>query len=58
MTAHIEKGPLFASAEKVGKGIYAALCARKDVIYIPFFWIGIMTIIKSIPERLFKKLSL
>jgi short-subunit dehydrogenase len=58
MTAHIKKGPLFASAESVGRQVYQAIQQRKDVVYVPWFWWGVMTIIKSIPERIFKKLSL
>ena len=58
MTAHIEKGPLFASASTVGKGIHKALLAKKNVVYLPFFWQWIMLIIRLIPEPIFKKLSL
>lgn len=58
MTADIEQGPLFASADVVGKGIHKAMESGKDVVYLPFFWWGIMFIIKSIPEKIFKKLSI
>lgn len=41
----------------------AAACLRHadagaEVRYVPWFWWGIMTIIKSIPERIFKRLSI
>lgn len=41
----------------------AAACLRHarrgtDVAYFPAFWWAIMTIIKAIPERLFKRLSI
>lgn len=58
MTADIKKGPLFASAEKVGAGIYEAIKARADVVYLPFWWQGIMLVIKTIPEIIFKRLKL
>lgn len=58
MTADIKKGPLFASAETVGRGVARAILKRKDVVYVPGFWLLIMTIICAIPERVFKKLSL
>lgn len=58
MTATLKKGPLFASASVVGKGVYAAMKSRKEVVYLPWFWRYIMLIIKSIPEPVFKKLSL
>jgi len=58
MTATLKKGPLFAQSGKVGKGIYKAIIKRKNVVYIPWFWRPIMLIVKSIPEPLFKRLSL
>lgn len=58
MTRHLKKGLLFAAPEKVGKGIYRAMVRGKDVVYLPGFWFGIMAVIKSIPEFLFKRLKL
>lgn len=58
MTAHLVKNPLYASAEKVGKGIYQAMVKGKDVVYLPGFWRYVMFIIKHIPESIFKKLKL
>lgn len=58
MTAHIKKGPLFAQPQRVGEGIYQAMKQGKDVVYLPWFWRPIMLIVGSIPERIFKKLSL
>lgn len=58
MTAAIKKGPLFASADTVAKGIVAAIDKKKDVVYLPGFWALIMAIIRAIPEPIFKKLKL
>lgn len=58
MTAHIKKGPLFASAEKVAGTIYQGIKRKSDVLYTPLFWLGIMTIIRNIPEFIFKKMKL
>jgi short-subunit dehydrogenase len=58
MTAHIKKGLLFASADTVAAGIVRAMNRRSDVAYLPWFWLIIMTIICSIPERIFKRLSI
>jgi decaprenylphospho-beta-D-erythro-pentofuranosid-2-ulose 2-reductase len=58
MTARLEKGPLLAQPNKVGKGIYKAITKRKNVVYLPWFWRPIMLIVKSIPEPLFKRLTL
>jgi len=57
MTAGLKQGPLFASSATVGKGIYTAIQKRKDVVYLPAFWRLIMLIVKTIPEPIFKKLS-
>jgi len=58
MTASFPKGPLWASPEKVALDIDKAIEKKKDVLYTPGFWLLIMLIIKSVPERLFKHLSL
>lgn len=58
MTAHLKKGPLFVGPEVVGKGIYQAIQERQDVVYIPWFWWGIMTVIKLIPEGIFKRMTI
>lgn len=58
MTAHVPKGPLFVSPEVVAKGIVRAVDRRRDVVYLPWFWRPIMWVIRTIPERVFKRLSL
>ena len=58
MTAHREKGLLFASANYVGKTIYKAVKKNKNVLYTPCFWWGIMFIVKHIPECIFKKMKM
>jgi decaprenylphospho-beta-D-erythro-pentofuranosid-2-ulose 2-reductase len=58
MTASVKKGLLFASAQAVGQGIYQAMKGRKDVVYLPWFWRPILLIVRSIPEPVFKKLSM
>lgn len=58
MTAHLPKGPLFASPAQVAKSIVKAIASRKDVAYVPGFWRPIMFIIRNVPEFLFKKLNL
>ncbi len=58
MTAKLKKGPLFAQPATIGKGIYKAIKKRKNVIYIPWFWRPIMLVVKSIPEPLYKRLTL
>jgi decaprenylphospho-beta-D-erythro-pentofuranosid-2-ulose 2-reductase len=58
MTASLKKGLLFAQPAKVGKGIYQAMMKGKEVVYLPWFWRPIMAIVKSIPESIFKKMSI
>ncbi|MDT7040989.1 SDR family oxidoreductase [Candidatus Nitronereus thalassa] len=58
MTAHLKKNGLFASPARIGNQIYQAILKNKNVVYTPGFWWPIMTIIKLIPENIFKKLKL
>ncbi|MBI3258417.1 MAG: SDR family oxidoreductase [Ignavibacteriae bacterium] len=58
MTADVPKNPLFAKPEVIAKGIYSAIKNGKDVIYLPWFWRWIMLIVRMVPERIFKKMSL
>jgi hypothetical protein len=65
MTSEFKKGPLFASAEQVGESIYKSLeqpnwytTLSGDVIYVPWFWRGIMCIIQHIPEVIFRRMSI
>jgi decaprenylphospho-beta-D-erythro-pentofuranosid-2-ulose 2-reductase len=57
MTAHLKKGLLFASARTVGQGVYRAMQARKEVVYVPRYWQLIMLIVRAIPERMFKRVK-
>jgi len=57
MTAGIDKkGPLWASPEAIARSIVSSIEKRRDVVYAPWFWIGIMAVIRAIPERVFKKM--
>lgn len=59
MTAGIAKGgPLWATPDTIAAGIVAAIEKGRDVVYLPWFWRPIMLIIRLIPERVFKRLSL
>jgi len=49
---------LVAQPEEIGDGIIRAIDKKRDSIYLPFFWRYIMLIIRSIPEYIFKRLSL
>ncbi len=49
---------LVASPEAIAAACLAAAAKKRDVVYAPAFWWGIMTIIRHIPERIFKKLNI
>lgn len=57
MTAHLPKGPLFASVESVGRRIYHAL-GREGVLYVPGFWRWVLFAVRHLPERLFLRTRL
>ncbi len=57
MTWGLEGMFLVAPPEKVAADILRAVDRRRNVIYTPFFWRWIMLIIRTIPEPIFKKLS-
>ncbi len=58
MTAEFKKGLLWAKPVAVATKIVKAIDIRKDEVYVPMFWWGVMWIIKRIPEILFKKVTL
>lgn len=59
MTANITKGgPLWAMPEKVASDIIKAMQSGKATLYTPWFWAGIMTIIRNVPDFIFGKTKL
>jgi hypothetical protein len=58
MTAAFRKGALWASPQTVARGIVRAIDRSASVVYLPGFWRIIMFIIRSIPESIFRRLSL
>jgi len=58
MTKGFKKGILWAQPKQVAEAIIIAIQKRKNVVYVPWFWRWIMVIIRSIPESIFKRMSL
>lgn len=59
MTSEFDKsGPLWAKPDVIASGIVKAMKKGRGQVYLPGFWWLIMTIIKVIPEQIFKRLSL
>jgi len=56
MTAHMDVKK--ADVDSVAESIVSAIDKRRDVLYVPFQWQPIMFVVRSIPERIFKKLNL
>jgi len=57
MTAHLKKGGLTSSAEKVARGVVQAARKRKNTAYVPGFWWMVMMVIIHLPEFIFKKVK-
>ncbi|MCZ7647511.1 MAG: SDR family oxidoreductase [Planctomycetota bacterium] len=49
---------LVAAPEKAARQVFRALAAGKDVAYVPGFWWPIMSVIRCVPEFVFKRLKL
>ena len=58
MTWGLEGMFLVASPDDVARDILQGVDRKRNVVYTPFFWRYIMRIIKSVPEPIFKKLSI
>ncbi len=58
MTAHVPKNALFATPDQVARGILSAIEHRRDVVYVPWFWRWIMTLVCAIPGSRFKKMNM
>lgn len=52
MTAHLRKGPLFASPGRVARGIVRAIDRRRRVAYLPGAWRAVMFLIRNAPSAL------
>lgn len=60
MTAHIKKGgPLWASPDGVARTLKKiASRPTKPIVYVPWFWRPIMTVIRNVPVAVFHKTKL
>jgi len=58
MTEEFKKGLLWVQPKPVAEAIVKAIQKRKDVLYVPWFWRWIMLVIRTIPENIFKRMSL
>lgn len=58
MTAHVPKNALFAPPAAVARAIVRAVERRRDVVYVPGFWRGIMLLIRLLPAAVMRRLPL
>jgi decaprenylphospho-beta-D-erythro-pentofuranosid-2-ulose 2-reductase len=58
MTKDYKKNALWAQPEQVARQIKKGIDKQRNTIYVPSFWLGVMTAIKLIPEELFKRMRL
>jgi decaprenylphospho-beta-D-erythro-pentofuranosid-2-ulose 2-reductase len=58
MTRAFKKGLLWASTDQVAGGIVRGIDKRRSVVYVPWFWAGIMLVIQHIPEFVFRRIKL
>jgi decaprenylphospho-beta-D-erythro-pentofuranosid-2-ulose 2-reductase len=58
MTAHVAHNALFATPDQVARGILKAVDRRRDVAYVPWFWVWIMLLVRAIPGSRFKKMNM
>ncbi len=59
MTAHVKQGgPLWATPDQVAKDITNAIAVRGGVLYTPWFWRGVMLIIRAVPSFVFHRTKL
>lgn len=57
MTAHLPKGPLFATPDRVTSGIVNAVARKRHTVYVPGWWRIIMAIVQWLPDSIFKRLN-
>ena len=58
MSAGMPGSGLAAPPAAVARSIVRAIVRGRDVVYVPWFWRGIMLVVRMIPERIFKRLGL
>lgn len=58
MTEGMKGRERFADVDKVAASIVKGIDRRQDILYVPGQWRLIMSVIRAIPERFFKKLNL
>jgi decaprenylphospho-beta-D-erythro-pentofuranosid-2-ulose 2-reductase len=59
MTEHLARGgPLWAEPERVARDIVRAVESGRAVLYTPWFWRGVMAVVRGLPRPLFHRTPL
>jgi decaprenylphospho-beta-D-erythro-pentofuranosid-2-ulose 2-reductase len=58
MTARFRKGILWASPDRVARGIVNAMQRGSGEVYLPWFWRPIMFVLRHLPEPIFVRLRI
>ncbi|RUL64284.1 SDR family oxidoreductase [Dyella dinghuensis] len=58
MTRDFKKSALWAKPESIARSIVRAVDRGRSVVYLPWFWLPIMLIIRHVPEFVFKRIKL
>jgi len=58
MTADLDKLPMIIEADVAANKIFNAIASRSMVTYVPFQWMPIMAVIRSIPSIIFRRMSI
>lgn len=58
MTHEFRKSALWSKPDVIAKGIQASIRRKRGVVYLPWFWRPIMSVIRHIPEFVFRRIRL
>lgn len=58
MTAHLAKSRLAVSPARIAGAIQRGIARRAAVVYAPWWWRGIMGLVRAVPDRLFVRTNL
>jgi short-subunit dehydrogenase len=49
---------LMTTPDRIAPALFVACSKARGVVYLPWYWRPLMTVVRSIPEPLFRRLSL
>ena len=57
MTVDHEKNATFSTPDRVARSIVRAIDRKRAVVYVPWFWRPLMSVVRNLPESLFQKIG-